>query len=193
MGAEAITIKADLTDPTQAEGLFRTEFGTPDTVYCLHGIMSRGSEDHFDFGIKVWLGSGSTREHVTTSYDVVILLGEHRLCPHRVGRDPPCRRAVRHAHKVHLHLIVSRLWRTSREFHLTWFQRRVIDGRAASCDYSRYDRNSPGRVRHGQVGRRNLHQRVYEAGLRRRTYPPPSHYRRSRGRTVRSDLVLHVR
>ncbi|KAI0330180.1 NAD(P)-binding protein [Cubamyces sp. BRFM 1775] len=59
-GASAITIKADLSDPTQAEGLFKTEFGVPDTVYCLHGIMSRGSEDHFDFGIKVNVDSVRT-------------------------------------------------------------------------------------------------------------------------------------
>ncbi|KAI0351449.1 NAD(P)-binding protein [Trametes cingulata] len=52
-GANAITIKADLTDPAQVDALFKTEFGVPDTVYCLHGIMSRGSEDNFDLGVKV--------------------------------------------------------------------------------------------------------------------------------------------
>ena len=46
-------IKADLTDDTQVDRLFTTPLGIPDTVYCLHGIMSRGSEDNFDLGIKV--------------------------------------------------------------------------------------------------------------------------------------------
>ncbi|KAI0775507.1 NAD-P-binding protein [Trametes elegans] len=52
-GADALTIRADLTDPKQVDGLFKTAFGVPDTVYCLHGIMSRGSEDNFDLGVKV--------------------------------------------------------------------------------------------------------------------------------------------
>ncbi|EPQ50267.1 NAD P-binding protein [Gloeophyllum trabeum ATCC 11539] len=52
-GANAITIKADLTDPSQVDGIFQTSHGIPDTVYCLHGIMSRGAEDNFDFGLKV--------------------------------------------------------------------------------------------------------------------------------------------
>ncbi|TBU46225.1 NAD(P)-binding protein [Dichomitus squalens] len=51
--SNAITIKADLTDPAQADALFNTQYGVYDTVYCLHGIMSRGSEDNFDFGVKV--------------------------------------------------------------------------------------------------------------------------------------------
>ncbi len=53
VGANAITIKADLTDSAQVDTLFQTVHGVPDTVYCLHGIMSRGSEDNFDLGIKV--------------------------------------------------------------------------------------------------------------------------------------------
>ena len=52
-GVDAVTIKADLTDPAQIPPLFTTKYGVPDTVYCLHGIMSRGSEDNFDFGVKV--------------------------------------------------------------------------------------------------------------------------------------------
>jgi len=52
-GIMAVTIKADLTDKTQIEALFDTPFGIPDTIYCLHGIMSRGSEDNFDLGLKV--------------------------------------------------------------------------------------------------------------------------------------------
>ncbi|RDX46530.1 NAD(P)-binding protein [Lentinus brumalis] len=56
----AVTIKADLTDPAQVDALFQTEYGIPDTVYCLHGIMSRGSEDNFDFGVKVNVDSVRT-------------------------------------------------------------------------------------------------------------------------------------
>ncbi|KAI8971139.1 hypothetical protein BD414DRAFT_525466 [Trametes punicea] len=51
--ANAIALQADLTDPAQVDRLFETQFGVPDTVYCLHGIMSRGSEDNFDLGVKV--------------------------------------------------------------------------------------------------------------------------------------------
>ncbi len=52
-GQNTLAIQANLTDPAQADALFNTAFGVPDTVYCLHGIMSRGSEDNFDLGIKV--------------------------------------------------------------------------------------------------------------------------------------------
>ena len=52
-GARAISLKADLTDKSAIESLFRTTYGVPDTVYALHGIMSRGSEDDFDTGLKV--------------------------------------------------------------------------------------------------------------------------------------------
>ncbi|KAL5492706.1 hypothetical protein ACEPAI_4153 [Sanghuangporus weigelae] len=51
--AKAITVKTDLTQKEAVEKLFETEFGIPDTVYALHGIMSRGSEDNFDLGLKV--------------------------------------------------------------------------------------------------------------------------------------------
>ncbi|OCB87695.1 NAD-binding protein [Sanghuangporus baumii] len=51
--AKVITVKADLTQKEAVEKLFETEFGIPDTVYALHGIMSRGSEDNFDLGLKV--------------------------------------------------------------------------------------------------------------------------------------------
>ncbi|OCF33671.1 nucleoside-diphosphate-sugar epimerase [Kwoniella heveanensis CBS 569] len=53
----ALTFKADLTDRAEIDKLFNTEFGTPDTVYCFHGIMSRGSEDNFDLGLKVNIDS----------------------------------------------------------------------------------------------------------------------------------------
>ncbi|PIL35216.1 hypothetical protein GSI_03006 [Ganoderma sinense ZZ0214-1] len=51
--SSAVTIQADLTDPAQANALFDSKYGLYDTVYCMHGIMSRGSEDNFDLGIKV--------------------------------------------------------------------------------------------------------------------------------------------
>ncbi|KAJ7641460.1 hypothetical protein FB45DRAFT_862638 [Roridomyces roridus] len=50
---EAVTIKADLTAKDPIDALFNTKLGIPDTIYCLHGIMSRGSEDNFDLGLKV--------------------------------------------------------------------------------------------------------------------------------------------
>lgn len=56
-GVRAVTIKADLTDKSQIDGLFKTELGTPDIIYCLHGIMSRGSEDNFDLGVRVNIDS----------------------------------------------------------------------------------------------------------------------------------------
>ena len=52
-GSKAITIRADLCEREAVENLFKTEYGVPDTVYALHGIMSRGSEDNFDLGLKV--------------------------------------------------------------------------------------------------------------------------------------------
>ncbi|KAF9446672.1 NAD(P)-binding protein [Macrolepiota fuliginosa MF-IS2] len=46
-------IQADLTDVNQIDALFATAHGVPDTVYCMHGIMSRQAEDNFDLGMKV--------------------------------------------------------------------------------------------------------------------------------------------
>lgn len=51
--SQAKTLKVDLTDPGQIRQLFETAFGVPDTIYCMHGIMSRGAEDNFDLGLKV--------------------------------------------------------------------------------------------------------------------------------------------
>ncbi|RDB21930.1 hypothetical protein Hypma_010918 [Hypsizygus marmoreus] len=67
-GVKSITFKADLTDSGQVDALFTTSYGIPDTVYCLHGIMSRGSEDNFDLGLKVNVDSvrdllEATRRH----------------------------------------------------------------------------------------------------------------------------------
>ncbi|KAG7085692.1 hypothetical protein E1B28_003237 [Marasmius oreades] len=56
-GSKAITFKVDLTEPAEIDKLFNTEFGVPDTIYCLHGILSRGSEDDFDRGLKVNIDS----------------------------------------------------------------------------------------------------------------------------------------
>ncbi|KAJ7334809.1 hypothetical protein DFH08DRAFT_925712 [Mycena albidolilacea] len=49
----AITVKVDLTAKEAVDGLFKSEFGVLDTIYCLQGILSRGSEDNFDLGLKV--------------------------------------------------------------------------------------------------------------------------------------------
>jgi len=59
------TIKADLTKAEEVDALFNTPFGVPDTIYCMHGIMSRGSEDHFDFALKV--NVDSVRELLQTA------------------------------------------------------------------------------------------------------------------------------
>ncbi len=50
---ESKALKADLTDDRQIRQLFETEFGIPDTIYCLNGVMSRGAEDNFHLGLKV--------------------------------------------------------------------------------------------------------------------------------------------
>ncbi|KAF5377120.1 hypothetical protein D9757_008802 [Collybiopsis confluens] len=57
---DILTIKADLTKPEAIDALFNTPFGIPDTVYCMHGIMSRGSEENFDLGLKI--NADSVRE-----------------------------------------------------------------------------------------------------------------------------------
>jgi len=67
-----ITRKADLCDTKEIDALFNTEFGTPDTVYCFHGIMSRGSEDNFDLGLRV--RSLSCRKGTSLT-----IAGQHRL------------------------------------------------------------------------------------------------------------------
>lgn len=51
-GSTSTVLKADLTEDAQVKGLFATAYGIPDVIYCLHGIMSRGSEDNFDLGVK---------------------------------------------------------------------------------------------------------------------------------------------
>ncbi|KAH9475253.1 D-erythronate dehydrogenase [Psilocybe cubensis] len=66
--SKSICIKADLTDKAQLETLFSTEFGIPDTVYCLHGIMSRGAEDNFDLGVKINVDSVRLLLEATRSY-----------------------------------------------------------------------------------------------------------------------------
>ncbi|KAF8197108.1 hypothetical protein BJ912DRAFT_875511 [Pholiota molesta] len=67
-GSNAVCLKVDLTEREQSYTLFDTKFGLPDTVYCLHGLMSRGSEDSFDLGSKINVDSvrsllESTRSH----------------------------------------------------------------------------------------------------------------------------------
>lgn len=71
-GVKAVTVKVDLTDSAQIDALFTTTFGVPDTIYCLHGIMSRGSEDNFDFGLKVNMDSVRMLLEATRKYRVEI-------------------------------------------------------------------------------------------------------------------------
>ena len=52
-----IPIKTDLTVIDQVQALFKTTIGIPDVIYAMHGIMSRGSEDNFELGLRV----GSSR------------------------------------------------------------------------------------------------------------------------------------
>ena len=46
-------IKTDLTVIDQVQALFKTTIGIPDVIYAMHGIMSRGSEDNFELGLRV--------------------------------------------------------------------------------------------------------------------------------------------
>ncbi|KAK2464958.1 hypothetical protein APHAL10511_003034 [Amanita phalloides] len=56
-GVEGFAMVEDLTDPWSVERLFKTTLGVPNTIYCLHGVMSRTSEDHFDVALKVNIDS----------------------------------------------------------------------------------------------------------------------------------------
>lgn len=56
-GADSVCFKADLTNPKDLESLFTSKFGVPDTIYSLHGIMSKGSEENWDLGMKVNIDS----------------------------------------------------------------------------------------------------------------------------------------
>ncbi|KIY72770.1 NAD(P)-binding protein [Cylindrobasidium torrendii FP15055 ss-10] len=56
-GHKSVCMKADLTDASEIERIYTTDAGIPDVIYCLHGIMSRGSEDNFDLGLKVNIDS----------------------------------------------------------------------------------------------------------------------------------------
>ncbi|KAN0066530.1 hypothetical protein ACQY0O_000624 [Thecaphora frezii] len=50
---QAVCIQADLTQPSGIDAIFSTEYGLPDVIYSLHGIMSKGSEENWDFGFRV--------------------------------------------------------------------------------------------------------------------------------------------
>ncbi|GMK54954.1 hypothetical protein CspeluHIS016_0200100 [Cutaneotrichosporon spelunceum] len=54
---DAVTVQADLSDARAIDALFSTHLGPPSTIYCLHGIMSRGAEDDFDLGLRVNIDS----------------------------------------------------------------------------------------------------------------------------------------
>ncbi|PPQ77832.1 hypothetical protein CVT25_015326 [Psilocybe cyanescens] len=66
--SQSVLVKVDLSDKAQVETLFTTDYGIPDTIYCLHGIMSRGSEDNFDLGIKINVDSVRLLLEATRSY-----------------------------------------------------------------------------------------------------------------------------
>ncbi|PWN46499.1 NAD(P)-binding protein [Violaceomyces palustris] len=51
--AKFTILTVDLTQPSESERLFQTEMGKPDVIYSLHGIMSKGSEQDWDFGFRV--------------------------------------------------------------------------------------------------------------------------------------------
>ncbi|EPQ31958.1 uncharacterized protein PFL1_00157 [Pseudozyma flocculosa PF-1] len=66
----AVCLKADLTKPEGVESVFSTEYAKPDVIYSLHGIMSKGSEENWQFGFSV--NFDSTR---------ALLDGAHRHVP----------------------------------------------------------------------------------------------------------------
>ncbi|SPO19718.1 related to nucleoside-diphosphate-sugar epimerases [Ustilago trichophora] len=52
-GVKSVCLAADLTKPSGVDSIFRTELGLPKVIYSLHGIMSKGAEDNWDFGFLV--------------------------------------------------------------------------------------------------------------------------------------------
>lgn len=70
-----MTLKADLTIKDEIDQLFKTEYGTPDVIYALHGIMSRGSEDDFDHGVKVRLPTGCIRDAASRADSMLMVTG----------------------------------------------------------------------------------------------------------------------
>ncbi|KAJ7186819.1 hypothetical protein C8R46DRAFT_1157976 [Mycena filopes] len=83
-GSQAICLKADLTTKDAIDALFRTEFGVPDTIYCLHGIMSRGAEDSFDLGLKE---PHPAREFRATESPLIKFIFTSSLAPETVTPD----------------------------------------------------------------------------------------------------------
>lgn len=51
--AKFVCLKADLSDASNLDAVFSTEFGKPDVIYSMHGIMSLGSEENWDLGMRV--------------------------------------------------------------------------------------------------------------------------------------------
>lgn len=52
-GVKSVCLGADLTTASGVDSIFRTELGLPSVIYSLHGIMSKGAEDNWDWGFKV--------------------------------------------------------------------------------------------------------------------------------------------
>ncbi|UZJ53731.1 hypothetical protein CBS101457_003051 [Exobasidium rhododendri] len=53
VAAKFVTRKADLSKQEEIDALFSTELGTPDVILSMHGIMSLGSEENFDLGMRI--------------------------------------------------------------------------------------------------------------------------------------------
>ena len=86
--------------------LFETEYGTPDVIYALHGIMSRGSEDDFDHGVKVRLSAMHCIQSATSKTDFsVVVTGQRRFNAPAAGEDTSGGRQSRQAHQIHLHIV----------------------------------------------------------------------------------------
>ena len=54
--AKAVTREAGLTAKDSINALFPTKYDVPDSIYALHGIMLRESEDNFALGLQVSCG-----------------------------------------------------------------------------------------------------------------------------------------
>lgn len=55
--AQFVCLKADLSEPSSLDAIFSTPLGKPDVAYLMHGIMSLGSEENWDLGMKINMDS----------------------------------------------------------------------------------------------------------------------------------------
>ena len=68
-GIKAVCLAADLTTAGGVDSLFKTELGLPSVIYSLHGIMSKGAEENWEFGFRV--NFDSTRELLDKARELV--------------------------------------------------------------------------------------------------------------------------